>query len=218
MKKAFNRIPILILLLILGITLTTSISASSRKYKNTRLYVDEAAWYVGSWHGTNMAFDPPLDVEITILPSGEFYAYSHGRGRSFKVSTHGKVINIKRLPDTPMRGKMKDASTMIIEDGGIMQIKQEQGGLQTTVEDFGIVVRYQKVTDPDFLVEIQQRVVNQAAKEPHHKDNDFWHSPEFWGGVLAGAVVGATTHHDHVTIENSGISKSDVKTLQKYYK
>jgi len=218
MKKTFGRKATLILLLILGITLTTSISASSRKYKNTRLYVDETAWYVGTWHGTNMAFDPPLDVEITILPNGEIYAYSHGGGGSFTVSTHGKVIKIKRLPDTPMRGKMKDASTMIIEDGGVAKIKQEQDGLQTTVENLGIVVQYQKVTDPDFLVEIQQRVVDQAAKEPHHKDNDFWHSPEFWGGVLAGAVVGATTHHDHVTIENSGLSKSDIKTLQKYYK
>ena len=180
--------------------------------------MDETAWYVGTWHGTNMAFDPPLDVEITILPNGEIYAYSHGGGRSYKVSTHGKVIKIKRLPDTPMRGKMKDASTMIIEDGGVMQIAQEQGGLQTTVEKLGIVVQYQKVTDSDLLVEIQQRVIDQAAKEPHHKDNDFWHSPEFWGAVLAGAVVGATTHDDHVTIKNSGLSKSDVEALQKYYK
>ena len=207
-----------LLILTLGIVIATTAYASSRKYKNTNIYEDNAAWYVGSWHGTNMAFDPPLDVEITILPSGEAYAYSHGGGRSYKVSTHGKVIKIKQLPDTPMRGKMKDATTMIIEDGGILQIGHERSGLQTTVEKLGIVVQYQKVTNPDLMVEIQQRVIEQAAKEPHHKDNDFWHSPEFWGGVLAGAVVGASTHDDHVTLKNSGISKSDVEALQRYYK
>ena len=206
------------LLLVLGTIIVTGAFASSRKYKNAQVYADDAAWYVGSWHGTNLAFEPPLEAEITILPSGEVYVYAHGGGRSYKVHTHGKVIKVRKLPETPMRGKMKDAYSMILEDGGLLEISQEQGGLQTTVEKLGIVVQYQKVSDPEQMVGIQNRVLAQLAAEPHHKDNDFWHSPEFWGGVLAGAVVNASVHDDHVTLKSSGISKADVAALQKYYK
>ncbi len=117
-----------------------------------------------------------------------------------------------------MRGKMKDAYSMILEDGGLLEISQEQGGLQTTAEKLGIVVHYQKVSDPEQMVSIQNRVISQAATEAHHKDNDFWHSSEFWSGVVAGAVINASVHDDHVTLKSSGISKADVATLQKYYK
>ena len=41
--------------------------AGKREYKNAEIYADDTAWYVGSWEGTNTAFDPPLRVEITIL-------------------------------------------------------------------------------------------------------------------------------------------------------
>ena len=204
--------------LVLITMVATTTSASSRKFKNARVYVDDAAWYVGSWSGTNLAFEPPLDVEITILPSGDVYTFAHGGGKSYRVSTHGKVVKIRNLPDTPMRAKMQNASSMIIEDGGILEVDPVAEGLQTTAEKLGIVVLYRPVTDPQQLVEIQQRVIAQSSSEPHHKDNDFWHSPEFWGGVLAGAAAGASSHDDHITIENSGISKSDVEALQKYYK
>jgi len=206
------------LLLVLSTIIVTGAFASSRKYKNAHVHTDDTAWYVGSWHGTNLAFEPPLEVEITILPSGEVYTYAHGGSRSYKVRTHGKVIKVRRLPDTPMRGKMKDAYSMILEDGGLLEIAQQQGALQTTAEKSGIVVHYQKVSDPEQMVGIQNRVIAQAATEPHHKDHDFWHSPEFWGGVLAGAVVDASVHDNHITLKNSGISKADVAALQKYYK
>jgi hypothetical protein len=45
-----------------------------------------------------------------------------------------------------------------------------------------------------------------------------WHSPEFWGAVAAGAIVGASHHDDHITIENPGITQKDVENLKKYYK
>jgi len=206
------------LLLVLSTIIVTSVFASSRKYKNTHVHSDDNAWYVGSWHGTNLAFVPPLEVEITILPSGEIFTCAHGEDRSYKVHTHGKVIKVKKLPDTPMRGKMKDAYSMILEDGGLLEISQEQSGLQTTAAKLGIVVHYQKVSDPEQMMGIQNRLIAQAATEAHHKDNDFWHSPEFWSGVVVGAVVNASVHDDHITLKSSGISKADVAALQKYYK
>jgi hypothetical protein len=72
--------------------------------------------------------------------------------------------------------------------------------------------------DQQQLAEIQQRVVTQVETKAHHKDHDFWNSPEFWGAVAAGAIVGASHHDDHINIENPGISQSDVENLQKYYK
>jgi len=198
--------------------LASTTVASSRKYKNAAVYSDDSAWYVGTWAGTNMAFEPPLGVEMTILPGGLVYSFAHGGDHAFRVSTHGKVIKLRKLPDTPMRGKMQSATVMILEDGGIMTIEQVDGELETTVERLGIVVRYKRVLDQRKLAEIQQRVVIQVETEAHHKDHDFWHSPEFWGAVAAGAVAGASHHDDHITIENSGISQSDVENLQKYYK
>lgn len=207
------------LLIFLSIALVvTSAVASSRKFKNAPLHADNAAWYVGSWAGTNLAFDPPLNVEITILPSGEVYAYSHGGGKGYRVSTHGKVIKLRKLADTPIRGKMQSASAMMLEDGGILKIDPVNEGLQTTAEKLGIIVQYEAVSDRQQLAEIQQRVLDQKSSEPHHKDNDFWHSPEFWGAVVAGAVINADNHDDHVTLENSGVSQADIQSLQKYYK
>lgn len=208
----------LLLAVSLLVFLASSAVASSRKYKNAVAHADDSAWYVGTWAGTNMAFDPPLGVEITILPSGEVYSFAHGGDLAYRVSTHGKVIKLRKLPDTPMRGKMQSANSMIIEDGGILAIDQVDGGLETTAEDVGIVVRYNKVTDQQQLGEIQQRVITQAESEAHHKDNDFWHSPDFWGAVAAGAIVGASHHDDHITIENPGITQQDVENLKKYYK
>ena len=208
----------IMLFVALCVLLATTTTASSRKFRNTHVYADDSAWYIGTWAGTNMAFDPPLNVEMTILPSGEVYSFAHGGGRSYRVSTHGKIIKVKKLPDTPMRGKMQDAFAMMLEDGGILEIARVDSGLQTTAKKLGIVVRYEPVTDSKQLVEIQQRVIAQSSSKPHHKDHDFWHSPEFWSGVVAGAVVGATIHDDHVTIENSGITQSDVENLKKYYK
>ena len=198
--------------------LTSSTVASSRKYKNAEVHADDSAWYVGTWAGTNMAFDPPLRVEITILPGGEVYSFAHGGGQAYRVSTHGKVIKVRKLPDTPMRGKMQSATAMILEDGGILAIDQVDGELETTVEKLGIVVRYQRVMDQQQLGQIQQRVLMQVETEAHHKDHDFWHSPEFWGAVAAGAIVGAGHHDDHITIENPGITQKDVANLKKYYK
>ena len=192
--------------------------ASSRKFKNAAVYSDDSAWDGGTWAGTNMAFEPPLGVEMTILPSGDVYSFAHGGGRAFRVSTHGKVIKLRKLPDTPMRGKMQSTAAMILEDGGIMTIEQVDGELETTVEKLGIVVRYNRVLDQQQLAEIQQRVVTQVETKAHHKDHDFWNSPEFWGAVAAGAIVGASHHDDHINIENPGISQSDVENLQKYYK
>jgi hypothetical protein len=208
----------LLLAVSLLIFLASSTVASSRKYKNAVVHADDSAWYVGTWAGTNMAFDPPLGVEITILPSGEIYAFAHGGGLAYRVSTHGKVIKLRKLPNTPMRGKMQNATTMILEDGGILALDQVDGGLETTVEKLGIVVRYNRVMDQQQLGEIQQRVVTQVESEAHHKDHDFWHSPEFWGAVAAGAIVGASHHDDHITIENPGITQKDVDNLKKYYK
>lgn len=198
--------------------LASTTVASSRQFKNAAVYSDDSAWYVGTWAGTNMAFEPPLGVEMTILPGGLVYSFAHGGGHAFRVSTHGKVIKLRKLPDTPMRGKMQSATVTILEDGGIMTIEQVDEELETTVEKLGIVVRYKRVLDQQKLAEIQQRVVTQVETEAHHKDHDFWHSPEFWGAVAAGAVAGASHHDDHIMIENSGISQSDVENLQKYYK
>jgi len=216
MKASLTGRTLLYLLLI--VMVATSAAASSRKFKNASLHADDSAWYVGSWSGTNLAFDPPLRVEITILPSGEVYAFSHGGGKGYRVSTHGKVIKLRKLADTPIRGKMQSASAMMLEDGGMLKIDRVSDGLQTTAEKLGIIVQYTAVSDPQQLVEIQQRVITQSASEPHHKDNDFWHSPEFWGAVAAGAVINANNHDDHVTLENSGVSQADVESLQKYYK
>jgi len=198
--------------------LASTTVASSRKYKNAAVYSNDSAWYVGTWAGTNMAFEPPLGVEMTILPSGEVYSFAHGGGHAFRVSTHGKVIKLRKLPDTPMRGKMQSVTAMILEDGGIMTIEQVDGELETTAKKLGIVVRYNRVSDQQQLAEIQQRVVTQVETEAHHKDHDFWHSPEFWGAVAAGAIVGASHHDDHIKIENPGITQSDVENLKKYYK
>ena len=213
-----NRRTWILLTTSIVIILASTTVASSRKYKNATVYSDDSAWYVGTWAGTNMAFEPPLGVEMTILPGGVVYSFAHGGGHAFRVSTHGKVIKLRKLPDTPMRGKMQSAAAMILEDGGIMTIKQVDGELETTVERLGIVVRYNRVLDQQKLAEIQQRVVTQVETEAHHKDHDFWNSPEFWGAVAAGAIVGASHHDDHITIENPGISQSDVENLQKYYK
>ena len=40
--------------------LASTTVASSRKYKNAAVYSDDSACYVGTWAGTNMAFEPPL--------------------------------------------------------------------------------------------------------------------------------------------------------------
>jgi hypothetical protein len=213
-----NSKPSLLLALSLLVFLSSSTVASSRKYKNAVVHADDSAWYVGTWAGSNMAFDPPLDVEMTILPGGEVYSFAHGAGLAYRVSTHGKVIKLRKLPDTPMRGKMQSASTMILEDGGVLSIDEAAGALETTSEKLGIVVRYSRVKDQQQLGEIQQRVINQVEAEAHHKDHDFWRSPEFWGAVAAGAIVGASHHEDHITIENPGITQADVENLKKYYK
>ena len=104
--------------------LASTTVASPRKYKNAAVYSDDSAWYVGTWAGTNMAFEPPVGVEMTVLPGGLVYSFVHGGGHAFRVSTHGKVIKLRKLPDTPMRGKMQSATVMILEDGGILTIKQ----------------------------------------------------------------------------------------------
>ena len=106
----------------------------------------------------------------------------------------------------------------MFEDGGIISIEQVEGGLETTVEKLGIVVRYNTVSDQQQLAGIQQRVITQVETEAHHKDHDFWNSPAFWGAVAAGAVAGASHHDDHITIDNLGINQSDVENLKKYYK
>ena len=198
--------------------LVSTTVASSRHFKNAAIHADDSAWYVGTWAGTNMAFDPPLNVEITILPSGEVYSFAHGNNQAYRITTHGKVVKLRKLPDTPMRGKMQSASTLMLEDGGVLIIAPVGEGLETTSEKLGIVVHYDRVEQPQQLAEIQQRVMVQVESEAHHKDHDFWNSPEFWGAVAAGAVAGASHHDDHITLENSGISQADVKALQKYYK
>jgi len=206
------------LVTLIAVLLASTTNANSRKFKNASVFSDESAWYVGTWAGTNMAFDPPLSVEITILPDGEIYSFAHGNGQAYRISTHGKVIKVRKLPDTPMRGKMQNASDLIMEDGGKLKIAQVQEGLETTSEKLGIVVRYERVEEPRQLAEIQQRVITQAESKAHHKDHDFWNSPEFWGAVVAGAIVEAGHHDDHITIKNPGITQSDVENLKKYYK
>ena len=213
-----NRKTWILLVTSFVVFLASTTAAGSRKYKNAAVYSDDTAWYVGTWAGTNMAFEPPLGVEVTILPSGDVYSFAHGGGHAYRVSTHGKVIKLRKLPDTPMRGKMQGATVMILEDGGTLTIDQVGGELETTAEKLGIVVRYNRVLNHQQLAEIQQRVVTQVETEAHHKDHDFWNSPEFWGAVAAGAIAGASHHEDHITIENSGITQSDVENLQKYYK
>jgi len=192
--------------------------ADKRNYKKAKAYADDTAWYVGSWQGSNTAFDPPLSVEITILGTGQVYSYALGQNKGYHVTQGAKVIKIRKLADTPIRGKMLDPKTILLEDGGKLQIAQIANELQTTVPDLGIVVQYRTPDDPAELEAIQQRVTAQREKEAHHKDHDFWHSEAFWSAVAAGAVSAATNHDDHVEVAHPKLTKDQKATLQKYYK
>ena len=204
--------------LILAVTLLPTALMASGSYKNTSTYENPDAWYVGVWSGSNLAFDPALQVEITITPGGNVYAYSHGAGRSYKVSTHGKQIKIRHLKDTPMRGKMRNDHTMILEDGGKLKIAKQGDRLQTTVEKLGIVVLYERVLDERQLGAIEARVEQQKDSEAHHKDEDFWHSPEFWGAVIGAAAVESHEHQDTVVLKNvPTISQKDADALVREY-
>ena len=206
------RLPLL--LLALFAVLQSPALASKHEYKKAKVYGDEKAWYVGSWQGLNTAFDPALPVEITILGSGDVYCYSQGQNRAYRVTQGDKVIKLDKLADTPMRGKMLDPATIILEDGGKLQIaKTADGGLQTTVPDLGIVVHSKSPEGPVSLAAIQQRVAAQQEKEAHYKDHDFWHSEAFWGAVAAGAVSGASNHDDRVEVEAPSLSKEEIDQL-----
>ena len=187
--------------------------AGKHEYKKAKATADETAWYVGSWRGANTAFDPALPVDVTILGSGAVYCYSHGQNKGYRITQGDKVINLDKLADTPMRGKMLDATTMILEDGGVLKIAKTADGLQTTVPKLGIVVQYRLAKDPADLAAIQQQVSVQQQKKAHHKDNDFWHSEAFWGAVAAGAVAGATNHDDRVEVEVPELSKEDIDAI-----
>jgi len=208
---------ILLLLALLSLVQHPAL-AGKRDYKQAKAFADETAWYVGSWEGTNTAFDPPLPVEITILATGNVYSYVHGQNKGYHVTQGDKVVKLRKLADTPMRGKMLDAETIILEDGGKLQIAETAEGLQTTVPKLGIIVQYRTLDDSAELAAIQQRVTAQQEKEAHHKDHDFWHSEAFWGVVVPGAVAGATNHDNHVEVANPKLTKGQEAALQKYYK
>lgn len=202
-----------LLLLALFALLQQPTLAGKHDYKKAKAYADEKAWYVGSWQGSNTAFDPALPVEITILGSGDVYSYALGQNKGYRVTQGDKVINLDKLADTPMRGKMLDPTSMILEDGGVLKIAKTADGLQTTVSELGVVVQYRAPKDSADLAAIQQRVAAQQEKEAHHKDHDFWHSDAFWGAVAAGAVSGASNHDDHVEVEAPTLSKEDIDVL-----
>lgn len=199
------------------VLVTLSLTASANHaYKTANAFANPAAWYVGSWKGTNLAFEPSLAVELSILPDGAVYTYVHGHGQRYVVNTHGKRITIPRLTDTPMRGKMRDAQSMILEDGGVIIVQRLSDLLQTTVEKMGIRVFYQHVEPGPELEAIRARIADQMATEPHHKDHDFWHTEEFWGHVIGAAI--ANPQRDSVHIDNTPtLSKGDAKALQRYY-
>ena len=208
---------ILLLLALLSLVQHPAL-AGKHEYKKAKVFADETAWYIGSWEGTNTAFDPSLPVEITILATGEVYCYVHGQNKGYHVTQGEKVVKLNKLADIAMRGKMLDAKTIILEDGGKLQIDEIVEGLQTTVAKLGIVVQYRTPGDPAELTAIQQRVTVQQEKEAHHKDHDFWHSKAFWGVVAAGTVAAATNHDNHVDVANPKLTKDQTATLQKYYK
>lgn len=207
-------------LLVISLVAITCIAvAGVREYKKMNAYADAAAWYNGNWEGINTAFDPPLHVEISILSNGEMYSYIYGQDKSYQVTTKKKTVKIKKLPNRSIRGKVRDSGSLILEDGGVLRIQQKGNQLETIVDKLGITVDYNRVTDPTQLSVIQHHIQDQQKKEAHHKDHDFWHSPEFWGVVGAGVAAAVVTdHHDHVKISSPGMSKSDAAALQKYYK
>lgn len=211
-----------ILLLLASVLLLHSPAwAGKHAYKKAKAYADENAWYVGSWVGENGSFEPPLPVEISILGSGEVYCFLHGKGKAYLVKQGGKSIKLDKLDDTPIRGKVLDTETLILEDGGKLTIRRTEGGLETFVPELDLLVQYQAPRDPDNLAAIQQRVVEQQEKEAHHKDHDFWQSEKFWNAVADGVVAGATNHDDHVAVEPPELSKEEIdslNSLSKYYK
>ena len=195
--------------------------AGKHEYKKARAYADENAWYVGSWVGENASFEPPLSVEITILGSGEVYSFVHGQGKAYRVTQGGRAINLDKLTDTPLRGKVLDSDTLILEDGGKLTIRQTGQGLETIVPELELIVQYQAPKDPGSLAAIEQRVAEQQETEAHHKDHDFWHSEKFWDAVADGVVAGASNHDDHVTVKSPELSKEETDSLNslgKYYK
>ena len=201
------------------ITFSCIAVAGVGEYKKTNAHADDSAWYNGSWEGINTAFDPPLNVEISILPNGEVYSYVYGQDKSYHVTTKKKTVKIRKLPNRSIRGKVRDSGSLILEDGGVLRIQKKGNQLETIVDKLGITVDYNRVKDSTQLSVIQKHIQEQQKKEAHHKDHDFWHSPEFWGMVGAGVATAVVTdHHDHVTVNNSGISKSDEAALRKYYK
>ncbi len=105
----------------------------------------------------------------------------------------------------------------MLEDGGILKIAQQGEQLQTTVEKMGIVVLYDPVSDEIKQQQIAARVQQTQSAKAHHKDNDFWHSPEFWGNVIGSAIVNAHDHDDYIVI-NSSLDQHDVENLKRYYK
>ena len=219
LQKQFG---VAVLLISVSVLLHGCTSSGKANYKRAQPYANANAWYVGSWQGENDFFEPSLKVEMTIAPDGKVFSFAHGGNRAYKVTSKGKLVNIDRLPDTPMRGKMQSADALVLEDGGTLHIRQEGDGLRTTISDMDITVLYHRVNDSSELEAIQQRAAALQAEDPHHKDHDFWHSKEFWTVVVtaaASATVDALHHHDHLEIKGAaGLSKSDEKALRRYYK
>ena len=207
------------LLIISLVTFSYIAVAGVGEYKKTNAHADNSAWYNGNWEGINTAFDPPLNVEISILPNGEVYSYVYGQDKSYHVTTKKKTVKIRKLPNRSIRGKVRDSDSLILEDGGVLRIQQKGNQLETIVDKLGTIVDYNRVTDITQLSVIQHHIQDQQKKDAHHKDHDFWHSPEFWGMVGAGvAATVVTDHHNHVKISSPGMSKADEAALQKYYK
>ncbi len=119
--------------------------AGGKTFRKLQPHVDPGAWYVATWHGYNNAFDPPLEVTITIAADGNVSSFARGMGKSYRVTTRDQVIDLPNLADTRTRGKVLDANTLQMEDDGKLEIHQEKGGLKTVSPDFGIVVHYSKV-------------------------------------------------------------------------
>jgi len=203
-------------LTLLALTLPVALAGKS-DYKKAETYPDDTAWYIGSWIGENQVFEPPLPVEITILPSGEVYSFIHGQSKAYTVQQGGKTVKIKKLKDREVRGKMLNPKKMILEDGGKLAIAQTDSGLETIVAELDLIVQYIRPTDPGVEAAIEERAAAQQEKEAHHKDHDFWHSEAFWGAVAVGATSAVTDHDDHVKIETPTISKSDADALAKAY-
>ena len=211
-------------LLALTLLLHSTAWAGKHEYKKTTAFADKAAWYVGSWVGENNSFEPPLSVEITILENGEVYSFLHGQGKAYRVAQGGKIISLDKLPDTPVRGKVLNADTLILEDGGKLTIRQTPQGLETLVPELDLVVQYQPPQDTDTLTPILERVAEQQNAAAHHKDHDFWHSEKFWSAVSEGIAAAATNHDDHVGVEVKApdLSQDEIDVLnslpEKYYK